>query len=103
MRIAERKIEEEIRLAHAPLVPHPLRMNLTPQQQTASKRVRLRGMTRHASQTDGPGLREEVEDGAIDEIITEMKTSAYRRPDAGVRTACSHIIYTQYFVVCCII
>ena len=42
-------------------------------------------MTRNASVTEGPELREEVEDGAIDEIITEMKTSAYRRPDAGVR------------------
>lgn len=73
LRIQERKAEEADK-SPASLEHHG-----------GSKRLRLRGLTRHASQTDGPELREEVEDGAIDEIISEMKTSAYRRPDAGYK------------------
>lgn len=76
LRIQERKAEDAISPAQTPdsLERHSSKRN-----------IRLRGLTRHASQTEGPELREQVEDGAIDEIITEMKTSAYRRPDASHR------------------
>jgi hypothetical protein len=93
LRIQERKAEEASTPdAKSPLVrpsPHlssPCRHVRAHSQEHAGSRrgLRLRGLTRHASQTDGPELREEVEDGAIDEIISEMKTSAYRRPEAGV-------------------
>eukprot|EP00048_Salpingoeca_helianthica_P012473 m.181766 g.181766 ORF g.181766 m.181766 type:complete len:490 (-) comp15378_c7_seq9:121-1590(-) len=81
LRIQERRAEDEMGASPS---AHP--GDGAQLERHSSKRVqRLRGLTRHASQTDGPELREEVEDGAIDEIISEMKTSAYRRPDAGYK------------------
>jgi hypothetical protein len=58
-------------------------MKANAEQQKLEKRAKtqFRGTGRQISSTDGPEARHEVGDGAIDEIITEMKALAFRRAD----------------------
>lgn len=48
-------------------------------------RIALRGQP-GVSYTDGPEARDEVKDGVIDELLSELKTTAFRRPEGHVCT-----------------